>query len=247
MLKWHPNKVEIYTADLCLKRLGISRDIRSCIKFYLFDKFCKTDIFFQSFGVKWSEEQSKFYELFQNHRVNFVRSNLQHGKTFFVDHLAAACCQANLKTLVVANGQRIKHLRQKEINKIDLEGFSENVLRTVAINDFKRLCFDPDIVIIDSYEHLDFLELLELIKTFINQKHVHIFATRCSTLSDNDLILEELYKHYKNEIHVTNCTVQQQQQNAPVWPSNERLKRLKELYADYEENPVLHLFGFQEE
>lgn len=245
MLKWHPNKDEIYAADLCLKKLGISRDIRSCIKFYLFNKFCKTDIFFQSFGVKWSEEQSKFYQCFQNNRVNFITSQRQVGRSFFIHHLAAACCQANLKTVVIGTGQRTCHLNWDKINKIDLEGFSRNVLQTVTPDTFLSSFFSPNVILIDSYEHLDFPCLLQILEKYIFQTNVHIFALRSGYATNQDNLFQEMFLLYKNVIYVESITITDLP--GQRWLSSKNIRRLKELYASSSEpeEEILHLNGVQ--
>jgi hypothetical protein len=244
MLKWHPNKDEIYAADLCLKTLGISRDVRSCIKFYLFDKFCKTDIFFQSFGVKWSEEQCLLYQYFQNNRVNFITTlSSQHGKGYFINHLTAACCQANLKTVVIGTGQRACH---SNWDKIDLNGFSKHVLQTVTIDTF--LCspiFTPNVILIDSYAHLDFPCLLQVLEKYIFQNNVHIFALRSSYATEQDSLFQEMFLLYKSVIHVENNTFTDLP--GQVWLSSKKIRQLKELYAGEPEEAILHLNGVQEE
>lgn len=245
MLKWHPNKDEIYAADLCLKKLNISRDIRSCIKFYLFYKFCKTDIFFQSFGVKWSEEQSLLYQHFQNNRVNFITSQSQHGRTFFLQHLAAACCQANLKTVVVGTGQRTCHLNWDKINKIDLDGFSKHVLQTVTIDTFLSSSFSPNVILIDSYEHLNFPLLLQVLEKYIFQTNVHIFALRSSYATEEDSLFQEMFLLYKSVIHVESATVTDLP--GQRWLSSKKIRHLKELYASEPEEAILHLNGVQGE
>ena len=99
MNKWHPNKIEIYIADLCLKSLCIPRDVRYCIKRYLFDKYCVTDEYVEKskWEIKWSDSHVEMYALFRNYKVNFIQTIKLVGKTYFLKYLALSCLNAGLK------------------------------------------------------------------------------------------------------------------------------------------------------
>jgi hypothetical protein len=94
MRKWHPNKLEIYTADLCLKKIGISRDIRTCIKRYLFDYKAVTDEYAKPCFA--SYYFGDVYEFFCTQRISLVEMPYGGYTVDVLDNLAIACLNAGL-------------------------------------------------------------------------------------------------------------------------------------------------------
>ncbi len=94
MRKWHPNKLEIYTADLCLKKIGISRDIRTCIKKYLFDYKAVTDDFAKPCFA--SYYFGDVYAFFCTQRISFIQVPTSCFSSSVLEDLAIISLKAGL-------------------------------------------------------------------------------------------------------------------------------------------------------
>lgn len=222
MLKWHPNKIEIFAADLCLKEWGISRDIRQCIKLCLFDKYCVTDAVFNTFEIAWSAHQMLLYKCFQNYRINFVSSSKNTGKSFLIDHLAAACYKVGLSTIIIAATFRRVHLHLDTVKDILGEPILNPnlLLGSTKLNEMSR-----NVIFIDDYEHIEISELCAFLE--LCQKNVHIFAFRGTELVEHEHVLEDMYKTYEDVMNIVKID-----HLVPVsgWTSMKKIRKLQELY-----------------
>ena len=122
------------------------------------------------------------------------------------------------------------------------------MLQTVTIDTFlSSPIFTPNVILIDSYEHLDFPCLLQVLEKYIFETNVHIFALRSSYVTEQDNLFQEMFLLYKSVIHVESGTGVTDLPGQG-WLSSKKIRQLKELYANIgPEEAILHLNGVHEE